>query len=100
MSIQTQEWTLVWLNCGLMSAGAWLAGRRARPGIPSGRWLAVSVFFGSCGSVLSNLPRLLGWPHGVVLTLDTVAFLPFAAALAAAVWAWHSRRGSPDSRGR
>jgi hypothetical protein len=45
MSIHTQEWTLVWLNCGLMSAGAWLAGRRARPGIPSGRWLVLQSDF-------------------------------------------------------
>jgi hypothetical protein len=45
-------------------------------------------------------PRLLGQPHGVVMTLDTVAFVPIAAALVVAVRLVLERRAARAAGGR
>jgi hypothetical protein len=85
MSLHTQEWALVWLNTVLTGGGGWLAVRRSRPGSVRVRRVGAIVVCGSLGYLLANLPRLLGRPHGVVMTLDTVAFLPIGAAAVGAV---------------
>ncbi|MFB7666395.1 hypothetical protein ACFC1R_20985 [Kitasatospora sp. NPDC056138] len=84
MSQHTQEWVLTWLYCGLLAAGASmvvLAIRRPRLRSARLRMAGAGMALGGSGFVLDNLPRLLGWPHGVVMTLDTVAFLPIVATL-------------------
>jgi hypothetical protein len=44
---------------------------------------------------------LLHWPHGVELTLDTMAFAPFVAALVTAVRVWmHYDRSRRTGRQR
>ena len=55
------------------------------------RWVGAMVMCGSLGMLLDNLPRLPGWPHGLVLTLDTIAFVPVAAALVLAVLGFRNR---------
>ncbi|WP_280702992.1 hypothetical protein [Kitasatospora sp. GP82] len=84
MSPYAQERVLMWLYCGLLAAGAAMvvfASRRPRPRSAQLRMAGAVMLFGGSGFLLDNLPRLLGWPHDVVMTLDTVAFLPIVAAL-------------------
>ena len=85
MGLHTQEWALVWLNCVLFAFGGWLLSRGPRPDAPQVRWSAAALMCGTLGMVLDSLPRLLGSPHDLVLTLDTVAFAPIAASLVIAI---------------
>jgi hypothetical protein len=93
MGLRTQEWALVYLNTGLFVFGGWQLSRKPRPSeSPQGRRIAAAIMCGTLGMLLDNLPRLLGWPHGLVLTLDTIAFVPIAAALVIAIQAVRNRR--------
>jgi hypothetical protein len=97
MSLHVQEWALVWFNVLLMGCGGWTAIRRPRPGSVR---VGAFVICGSLGFMLSQLPRLLGWPHGVVMTLGTIAFVPMTAALVMAVRLVLDRRAARAAGGR
>jgi hypothetical protein len=64
MTVHTQEWALVWVIVALQVLGFWMATRP--PGPQRLHLIAAVISFGSAGFLLATMPRLLGWPHGVV----------------------------------